>query len=113
VAEEDDEAGDLVVFDREEVTDGHVTASPEQVDLDGDPVPVDDQRSGIGTHVVVLEQGVAVEVDDRFGSFVPPGVGDELGVISEARRDRVGVVRGDGRKVGAGDVGRLAHRRVV
>src|SRR5438046_5596894 len=78
-AEEDDEAADRVAVDGEEVADEDVPPAPEQVDLDGDAVPVDDERSGRWSHVGALEQAVAVEAADRLTPVVGAGVGDELG----------------------------------
>jgi hypothetical protein len=88
---------------------GDVPPAPEQVDLDGDAVPVDDERSRRGSHVGALEEGVAVEAADRLTPAEGAGIGDELGVVGEAGGDGVGVVGGDGGEVGVGDVGRGGH----
>src|SRR5436309_13882046 len=82
--EVDDEALDLVVFDGEEVADGGAAAAHEQVDLDGDAVVVDDERSRRGAQVVDPEGVVAVEAADRRRAPVDAGGGDELGVVAEA-----------------------------
>jgi hypothetical protein len=72
-AEEDDEAGDRVAIDGEEVADGDVAPAPDEVDLDGQAVPVDDERSRRGSHVGALEEGVAVEAADRLTRVVYRG----------------------------------------